>query len=110
MSDFALRPEAGPVPYGSLIECQKDAFKKILAALDEARRQLAAKSEVHRVSRIFFVSGEPGSGKSSLYFTLREILSSKTTQFVLNEKHKGTSKNNPLVDKAGMSVPVASCR
>ena len=80
--NFALRPEAGPVPYESLIECQKDALGKILSALDEARQQLGTHprdrnkpSTAHRMSRIFFVSGEPGSGKSSLYYTLREILS-----------------------------------
>ena len=77
--NFALRPEAGPVPYKSLIECQKDAFGKILAALAEARQQLGTRP-YHRMSRIFFVSGEPGSGKSSLYFTLREILSQEKSE------------------------------
>ena len=77
--NFALRPEAGSVPYELLIKSQKDALQKILAALDEAR-QLVMQSENRKkpfapqMSRIFFVSGAPGSGKSSLYFTLREIL------------------------------------
>ena len=71
--DFALRPEAGPVPYCSLIKSQRDALERILKALDEARQQLGP--HPYRMSRIFFVSGEPGSGKSSLFYTLREILS-----------------------------------
>jgi hypothetical protein len=33
--------------------------------------------DTNRASRIIFVSGEPGSGKSSLYLTLRAMLSSK---------------------------------
>ena len=91
--NFALRPEAGPLHYDSLIECQKDAFGKILAALAEAQRSInEAKSQQkpfspHRMSRIFFVSGEPGSGKSSLYFTLHEILKEESSLSELRKKN-----------------------
>ena len=91
--NFALRPEAGPVPYESLIKCQKDAFGKILAALAEAQQSITdAKRQQepfsqHGMSRIFFVSGEPGSGKSSLYFTLREILRKESSLSELRKKH-----------------------
>ncbi len=91
--DFALRPEAGPVPYHSLMKCQKEALRKIIAALSEAR-QLVAEPKTQgdivdqdRKSRIFFVSGEPGSGKSSLYFTLRAILSDKTLTEEVRESY-----------------------
>ena len=95
--DFALRPEASPLPYEALIECQRNAFGKILAALDEARLQIGTQSEGRRMSRIFFVSGEPGSGKSSLYFTLREILSREESDF--RETYKGH------YDKVGTLAP-----
>ena len=91
--NFALRPEAGPVPYESLIECQKDAFGKILAALAEAQQPITDAKEQqkpfsqHRMSRIFFVSGEPGSGKSSLYFTLREILKKESSLSEIRKKY-----------------------
>ena len=91
--NFALRPEAGPVPYESLIECQKDALGKILTTLAEAQQPVTDAKEQqkpfsqHRMSRTFFVSGEPGSGKSSLYFTLREILKKESSLSELRMKY-----------------------
>ena len=85
-SRYALRPEAGPVPFDQLNRSQRDAMKAILRALGEAVKQ-AGKSDQSdrcnddagwvdedRASRLYFVSGQPGSGKSSLYLTLRAIL------------------------------------
>ena len=83
-SRYALRPEAGPVPFDSLHRSQRDAMKAIIVALNEAKTLATSTArtegqqylvDLDRVSRLFFVSGEPGSGKSSLYLTLRDILS-----------------------------------
>ena len=56
-------------------------MKAIVIALKEAitlagnsqksRMSKMAPLDLDRVSRLFFVSGQPGSGKSSLYLTLR---------------------------------------
>ena len=82
-SPSALRPEAGPVPFDSLTLSQREAMKAIAAALKEATAQTAKSQKLKdrdglvdadRASRLFFVSGEPGSGKSSLYLTLSAIL------------------------------------
>ena len=90
---FALRPEAGPVPHELLIDCQKKALRKLVAALHEAR-QLVAEPEKQenivnhtRMSRMFFVSGEPGSGKSSIYLTLRYIIGENTPSNAAREKY-----------------------
>ena len=83
-SPNALRPEAGPVPFEYLNRTQLRAMKSIVSAINEAVAQAALSDEPssydsmidpNRVSRLFFVSGQPGSGKSSLYLTLRAILS-----------------------------------
>ena len=100
---YALRPEAGPVPYGSLNRSQHDALKAIIAALYQAVAEAARAKEssepegagpavdTDRVSRLFFVSGEPGSGKSSLYATLRYITDRATvgTDSQYQVMHKG---------------------
>ena len=83
--NFALRPEAGPVPHDFLTESQKTVLHKIVAALSEAQKLAensqsqvnAAEFQPDRVSRLFFVSGEPGSGKSTLYLTLQDVLGGK---------------------------------
>lgn len=80
-----LRPEAGPVPYWKHQRRAKEALKLIIRALKAATNSVKGSKGVggdltidtNRASRIFFVSGEPGSGKSTLYLTLRAMLSSK---------------------------------
>ena len=83
-SPNALRPEAGPVAFEYLNRSQKRVMKAIAIALEEAVVQAAPSDSLHyhdnmndpdRVSRLFFVSGQPGTGKTSLYLTLRAILS-----------------------------------
>jgi len=69
--EYLLRPEAGPVPYEKLQRRARKVLNKIIGTLR------AAASDKNRASRIFFVSGEPGSGKSTLYLTLKEMLSSQ---------------------------------
>ena len=94
---FALRPEAGPVLPGSLTDGQDKAFQKIVTALNEARELVAdakdgqnkkALIDSGRRSRIFFVSGEPGSGKSSLYLTLSDILGGDKLSQIAREQYK----------------------
>ncbi len=85
-SRYALRPEAGPVPLDSLNRSQCEALKATVAALSQAMKDAARSHQsrepeegdlaidTDRVSRLFFVSGQPGSGKTSLYVTLRAIV------------------------------------
>ena len=86
---YALRPEARPVPYDSLNRSQLAAMRALVAALtqavDDAHRPSDAADgalaiDTNRASRLFFVSGEPGSGKSSLYTTLRYITDPTTVR------------------------------
>jgi hypothetical protein len=87
---YLLRSEARPVRYKRLQKGAKDALKRIIpilsAAADDAKmaaadsghgsRALSAYDiDTNRASRLFFVSGEPGSGKSTLYLTLKAMLS-----------------------------------
>ena len=96
-SRYTLRPEAAPVPYDSLNQSQEKAMKAIVMALKEAAAQAenSKKSNDHdglvdpdRVSRLFFVSGQPGSGKSSLYLTLRAILGKEERYDDIREKYQ----------------------
>ena len=82
-SPSALRPEAGPVPFDQLNRSQMDAMEAIVRALGGAAKQAGKSNESNddadavdedRSSRLFFVSGLPGSGKTSLYLTIRAIL------------------------------------
>jgi len=87
MSEYILRPEAGPVPYNKLQWRAQKALQSILEALNAAVNSASKAAsdsgngdslsaiDRNRVSRLFFVSGEPGSGKSTLYVTLRAMLS-----------------------------------
>lgn len=94
--NFVLRAEAGPVEPALLNQSQRDAFRSIVAALVEAKRlaETSVESPSHptavqpdRVSRLFFVSGQPGSGKTSLYLTLRAILSERERFQKLHDKY-----------------------
>jgi hypothetical protein len=83
--NYSLRPEAGPVPYDKLQWRAQDGLRLMIRALKAAASNAAKEpgpDEVHsidtnRTNQIFFVSGEPGSGKSTLYLTLRAMLSSQ---------------------------------
>lgn len=84
-SRYFLRPEAGPIPFENLQWRAKVVLKHIIQALKAAADDIDGGEaspddeviDTNRTSRIFFVSGEPGSGKSTLYLTLRAMLSSK---------------------------------
>ena len=90
---LTLRPEAGLVPVDWLTECQKQALHKIVASLDKAKILVTQSHDQKgivdpdRVSRLLFVSGEPGSGKSSLFMTLRDIIGSTALTPNTREKH-----------------------
>ena len=97
---YALRPEAGPVPFDQLNRSQRDAMKAIVRALGEAADQAGKSNDPNRpnddagwvdedrASRLFFVSGQPGCGKSSLYLTLRAILGKDGRHDNLRPKYK----------------------
>jgi energy-coupling factor transporter ATP-binding protein EcfA2 len=95
---YFLRPEAGPVPCSKLQKRAKEALKDIIGALSAAVRSTQVPSDdptidTNRASRIFFVSGEPGSGKSTLYLTLRAMLQEK-----YSEKYsEGCDELTPLI-------------
>jgi energy-coupling factor transporter ATP-binding protein EcfA2 len=101
-----LRPEASPVPYWKHNKRAKDALNFIIRILKGAAEGVEEKPgiagdlsiDTNRASRIFFVSGEPGSGKSTLYLTLRAMLNSES-----NEYQEGYhSKYNAQIDLAGL--------
>lgn len=86
MSEFFLRPEAGPIPYWKHHKRAQRALDRIIRALSAAARSAQVSSgdssiDTNRASRIFFVSGEPGSGKSTLYLTLKEMLGESGTKY-----------------------------
>jgi hypothetical protein len=82
---YLLRSEASPIEYWKHHKRAKDAIDFIIrglkAAIDSVEGGKGVNGnhavDTNRASRIIFVSGEPGSGKSSLYLTLREMLHSK---------------------------------
>lgn len=84
-SSNLLRPEAGPVPFNKLQNRVREALNRIIPALTEAaksaevigREQTHSEIDTYRASRLFFVSGEPGSGKSTVYLTLRVMTSAE---------------------------------
>jgi hypothetical protein len=81
-TNTALRPEAGPVPYWMHHKRAKEALNFIIRILNGAAASVQNSKgaegdpgvDRNRASRIVFISGEPGSGKSTLYLTLRAML------------------------------------
>lgn len=86
-SNNYLRPEARAVPYWKHHVRAQKALDFIIRALTEAAdKAKESKKEVHdvdpnRASRIVFISGEPGSGKSTLYLTLKAMLGPESKKF-----------------------------
>jgi hypothetical protein len=80
---YSPRPEARPVPFWKHPKRAKEALRLIIRALKTTAENVKGSKGIagdpsldpNRASRIFFVSGEPGSGKSTLYLTLRAMLS-----------------------------------
>ena len=118
-SRYALRPEAGPVPHNSLNRSQREALTAIVAALSQAVDDAARSSqsnesvgvdhavEADRVSRLFFVSGQPGSGKSSLYVTLRALVGTdRRHETIRKEYRKGLPNISHLEGKTRWLEPL----
>lgn len=85
INGYSSRPEARPVPYWKHPKRAREAIKLIFRALKTSADNVTGGKgiegdlslDTNRASRIFFVSGEPGSGKSTLYLTLRAMLNPK---------------------------------
>lgn len=81
---MANRQEARPLKFRELTDSQKEAAESVAQSLLSALEDLEANqtpggdpaSEIdnYRPNQIFFVSGEPGSGKTALYLTIRKLL------------------------------------
>lgn len=88
-SNTYLRPEARAVPYGKHHARARKALDFIIRALKEAAARAKESKHVpnadpidpNRASRIVFISGEPGSGKSTLYLTLKAMLGNEAVKF-----------------------------
>ena len=111
-SYYALRPEASPVPVELLNRSQEKAMKAIVIALKEAitlagnpkeSNEQDGPLDLDRVSRLFFVSGQPGSGKSSLYLTLRTILSNRKLAEKAEKEYPGIT---PLANTTRWLEPI----
>jgi hypothetical protein len=79
------RPEAGSIRYWKHHKRNRDALDFIIRVLKGAADSVSGSKgiagaptiDTNRASRIVFVSGEPGSGKTTLYLTLKAMLSSE---------------------------------
>ncbi|MFP5286411.1 MAG: hypothetical protein ACLGI9_11790, partial [Thermoanaerobaculia bacterium] len=91
---YTLRPEARPLHWSNLNQSQKNAFQRILAALHDACSNVDAEAsllektqeEIHpslpetldpfRSSRLIFLSGQRGTGKSTVLLSLFDLFRS----------------------------------
>lgn len=82
MGGRMLRPEARPLDLEELSLSQLETLDRVVSSMKEAHDQLhsserqesAPKLDPKRSSRLYFVSGEPGIGKTTIYTTLRKLL------------------------------------
>lgn len=86
-SYFLSHPEANPLGWSHLDSAQRGAFRRILehlkSALDEQGRVdnegdgegSASILEEHRTNRLIFVTGERGTGKTTLWLSLLKAIS-----------------------------------
>ncbi len=91
-----LRPEANPVPYWALHQSQLDAVKRITEGLKECVRDISVHSALlrepgrrdpradlyvdhFRSTRLIFLDGERGTGKSSVYLSLLHLIGPAST-------------------------------
>jgi hypothetical protein len=105
MSAFELRPEARPVGWGSLTTSQKSALNSIVKCLESAIRSLPTAAtnpaklpvpsgrlglDERRSNNTIMLSGARGTGKTSLFLTLRELLTPSLTDEQRLAKTAGT--------------------
>jgi len=100
-NSFSLRSEARPIEYWKHHKRAQESINFIIrvikAAADRVKESEGISGDLsidtNRASRICFVSGEPGSGKSTLYLTLRAMLTKKenfySEGYPPNEKNLG---------------------
>lgn len=78
-----MRPEARPLRLDVLDYYQKEAIEKVSAVLLEALGHVKSATQkgtskgdldTDRASRLFFISGEAGGGKTTVYLSLRKAL------------------------------------
>lgn len=103
-----LRPEA--LAPGRLAYFQFEAAKRLVNTLEAAVDDLASPPgeatpwragnsnhvDSKRASRLFFLSGEPGTGKTSLYLALREALEGKNQKQELNFSEGVDEEKKPI--------------
>jgi RecA/RadA recombinase len=95
MTGSVLRPEGRPIPYWHHQKRAKEVLNRIIDVLKAAADSVKGSDQLEgdppidkkRASGIFFVSGEPGSGKTTLYLTLSAMLSKSDN--VAEEYSKG---------------------
>ncbi|MEM7476377.1 MAG: hypothetical protein AAF483_15395 [Planctomycetota bacterium] len=86
-----LRPEAGCIGWKTLNESQRDAFRRVLYMLEEAIEHIPDGEDLlsheypslvqpYRSSRVAFINGTRGSGKSSVMLSLIEATIKETGQ------------------------------
>ncbi len=87
-SPSILRPEARPFRYEGLYTSQREAFEKIIRAMASATKAIDHRGmqvaptimpniEQDRTNRTVFLSGERGTGKSSVLLTVQYYLSDR---------------------------------
>ena len=96
------------MPYKALNKSQQKAMEEVVAALKEAvnNSDQAPKADGlighDRMNRLFFVSGQPGSGKTSIYVTLCALLTDRE----FRDQHKGKLNLDGLDGKVRWLEPV----
>ena len=90
MVERPLRPEAMPFSWDSLHESQKEGFRRIVGAMAQAARMIeraslagagstaksgsTAAEDSQRTSHTLLLSGERGTGKTSVLFTVERTI------------------------------------
>lgn len=86
-----LRREAYPVAWENLSDSQRDAGEAIIHSLAraEVNPQLSQARTQARDSRVLFLSGGRGTGKTTLLVSLRELFAGPAPNNMLSEERKG---------------------
>jgi len=117
VNNMQLRFEARPFHYAQLQQRNKEVFVKIIKALKSAVSDIENnhddsecedRYEQNRRSRLFFVSGEPGSGKSTLQLSIAQAIKGGKSEYrknVKEDQEKDPEKNlGPDLEELKSSV------